>query len=269
VSLPEDENTEIESNPALPQQRTKGEVFTVATADVETRPEDANNSFGSTFVTRPKEAEAVHADVENENGGQTASTAGSDKTSFESCPEIATNAPVDQLMCEAAEPAAPLFNFSVDLDSIDLSLSPTDKAETSQTASDSARIDTRRISSDTYVKSSPSLANLIDVSPSVAYVGENVASKAPSCPDVVNENEVLDVSGVTPIVDQPTVVRALNVADLVLDDSLDEASILIANQLRLSRGEKSVGEPRTNVVEARAQCYKTFYGCNLRIFVIS
>jgi GTP1/Obg family GTP-binding protein len=118
----------------------------------------------------------------------------------------------------------PQVNFSLNLSSLDLSLSPTGKS-TDVVQS----VDERRISTGTYV-TSPTFANLRDVaSPRLKPVAE----------------DVLEISGVEPFIDQSTVVQGdIDHAHVdqsyvsPADESHDEISILIQNQMRLSRGLK-------------------------------
>jgi len=118
----------------------------------------------------------------------------------------------------------PQVNFSLNLSSLDLSLSPTGKS-TDVVQS----VDERRISTGTYV-TSPTFANLRDVaSPRLKPVAE----------------DVLEISGVEPFIDQSTVVQGdvdhAHVDQSYVspaDESHDEISILIQNQMRLSRGLK-------------------------------
>ena len=140
-------------------------------------------------------------------------------------------------------------NFSLDLGNLDLSLSP---ARDSPRPIEDDVAPVRRISSDTYVRSSPTLANLDDLmSPS----GIVVTRAEPTAVTGDQDVEVsLELSGIEPLAGPAAVPRHVAAAEDVFDDDDDddEASLLIANQLRLS-GEVTSRGPVNLEVQARGR----------------
>lgn len=139
-------------------------------------------------------------------------------------------------------------NFSLDLGNLDLSLSP---ARDSPRPIEDDVAPVRRISSDTYVRSSPTLANLDDLKSPIVVVSRARPAAVTGDQDV----EVsLELSGIEPLAGPAAVPRHVAAAEDVFDDDDDddEASLLIANQLRLS-GEVTSRGPANLEVQARGR----------------
>jgi hypothetical protein len=177
-----------------------------------------NENAGATFV-RPR-GETIFEDTDVMGVDQPASF--QPHVDSDANPDVDDDSDAD-VVAERNSPE-PQINFSLNLSSLDLSLSPTGKS-TDVVQS----VDECRISTGTYV-TSPTLANLRDVaSPRLKPVAE----------------DVLEISGVEPFIDQSTVIQGdvdhAHVDQSYVspaDESHDEISILIQNQMRLSRGLK-------------------------------
>ena len=253
VSLPEDETVESipksESDPHLPtipdfgqtfvHEPKRGETFFVETGG------DENLNVNESVLT--KETEGKRLDKDEEISARQVVNDLHLESSFKGDGDVVVNNVIDSANPEAAA-AAPQINFSfdLDLDNLDLSLSP-DRP----TPASNEIVNARRVSSDTYVKSSPSLANLTDLASPVTTSGEAAIRRL----DVVVENDALELSGISPIASQETTVVTVANADNEVtcnnDECVDEASLLIANQLRLSRGDQDeVEQPPSHSAEA-------------------